>query len=136
MKFLSFALVIALSTSAFALPPKSPPWAADAKPKLRDLYVGCFLFLKSDSLTAERTSGVTKSHSATACVDEIALTIAMFRDKPDGFCPSGAVDFDSDPIRSMASAFLGFYEGLEPGASGIDGQGGFLAAAKRKWPCR
>lgn len=104
-------------------------------PSARDLYVGCYLVIKGDELAHKERIGSSKAYSADRCVMQSALTMAMFRNKPDGFCPQANVEFEADPIRSMASMYLAFYESRAAGAGSLGGSGVMLYAAQQKWPC-
>jgi hypothetical protein len=122
------------------------PVAAEPAQKLpekispRQLYVACSLMISGDDLAVRQIGGEFKPTSAAACVtvavQALALGAGNKSEERFRFCPQGTLDFDSDPPRAMARAYIEFFEASAVQLQDTSGLAAFLLSQKTKWPCK
>ena len=134
---MKLGLFLALMMPSSALAQQQFPDAEEASP--RQLYVACSLMLTGDDLAEREVLGRYKPTSAPSClaatIRALALGNGRNAEKPLRFCPSGSLDFDTDPPKAMARAYVEYFENAAPQIAKISGLAAFVLAQKEKWPC-
>lgn len=113
--------------------------ADDVPPTVRDLYVGCYLFVNGGKLSEESEA---KPYSEAACLSE-TIVISLERGGQSEsksnrwrFCVPPTVEIATNPERAMAYAFLEYVEANPLFLTKSDGRATFIIAMARKWPCQ
>ena len=112
----------------------------EIRPTARDVYVGCFLYLKGTDV-ALGPGGHNERFSGPMCGLQALGAIAHREGRIEGhnnklrFCLPKIAEMGSDPVRAMANVYLDYFESVGSRQASADGQLAYTAALIMKWPC-
>lgn len=135
MKRWPLAIALILPMTVHAQAPTEPRPRVTA----RDLYIGCTLFARNAEASSLDDPGEKLPFSAIRCVETAFNALGysrMIRPGTDWeYCLPDSASVAADRARSMALAYLDFYEAVGRVKPNDDGLTMFLYAMKETWPC-